>query len=305
MRRESVNRGRLCYTNDNMISYSRIRGAQTLDLLMLRQSGEAIPYSVNDWILFFYLYCFLGWCFETCYVSIRKKEFVNRGFMRGPFLPIYGSGAVIMLFVTVPVRKYIVLTYLFGAIGASILEFATGAAMEALFRVRYWDYSDKPFNIKGHICLGTTLAWGGLTLLMVYVIHPPIGQMLLPLPEGIKQLINTILMIGTLPDFALAFKAALDIRELLTSMTALREEIASLQKRVDAMLEASEVKQDFEQLKMNLQIKRARQKDLTNHLDFFHRGLLRNHPSITSNKFNIALNDLKKAVREKRGQEKE
>ena len=62
--------------------------------------------------------------------------------MRGPFLPLYGSGAVIMLFVTIPVRDNIFLTFLFGAIGATILEYFTGAAMEALFKVRYWDYSD-------------------------------------------------------------------------------------------------------------------------------------------------------------------
>ena len=133
-------------------------------------------YDIIQWLLFFYIYCFFGWCIESAYVSIHKKKFVNRGFMRGPFLPLYGSGAVIMLFVTMPVRDNLALTYLFGAIGATILEYITGACMEALFKVRYWDYSDKPFNIHGYVCLGTTLAWGFLTILMVRFIHEPVEQ---------------------------------------------------------------------------------------------------------------------------------
>ena len=59
-------------------------------------------YTLQQWILYFYVYCFLGWIFESCYVSFRKKEWVNRGFLHGPFLPIYGSGAVMMLFVSEP-----------------------------------------------------------------------------------------------------------------------------------------------------------------------------------------------------------
>lgn len=77
-------------------------------------------YTTVDWLMFFYIYCFLGWCFESTYVSIQHKKWINRGFMRGPFLPLYGSGAVIMLFVTIPVRDNFFLTFLFGAVGATI-----------------------------------------------------------------------------------------------------------------------------------------------------------------------------------------
>lgn len=66
--------------------------------------------------------------------------------MRGPFLPLYGSGAIIMLFVTIPVRDNVFLTFLFGAVGATILEYFTGAAMEALFKVRYWVTATNRFN---------------------------------------------------------------------------------------------------------------------------------------------------------------
>ena len=71
-------------------------------------------YTLQQWILYFYVYCFLGWIFESCYVSFRKKEWVNRGFLHGPFLPIYGSGAVMMLFVSEPFKNNLILTYFAG-----------------------------------------------------------------------------------------------------------------------------------------------------------------------------------------------
>lgn len=67
-------------------------------------------YSIIQWLFFFYFYCFVGWCIETTYVSLHQKRLVNRGFMRGPFLPLYGSGAVMMLLVSMPFREHLVLS---------------------------------------------------------------------------------------------------------------------------------------------------------------------------------------------------
>ena len=193
-------------------------------------------YNLTQWLLFFYVYCFLGWCIETTYVSIRKKKFVNRGFMRGPFLPLYGSGAVMMLFVTLPVRDSLVLSFVFGAIGATILEYLTGACMEALFQVRYWDYSDNPFNLHGYVCLGTSLAWGFLTILMIRVIHEPVESVLLSVSQTVQDLLAAILTVYVTADMALSFKAALDLRAMLAKMPRVREEMERMQGRLDAML---------------------------------------------------------------------
>ena len=94
-------------------------------------------YSIIEWLFFFYLYCFCGWIFESTFVSLKSRKFVNRGFMRGPFLPIYGSGAIMMLVVSMPFQDNIFLTYIAGCIGATALELVTGELMEALFKVRY------------------------------------------------------------------------------------------------------------------------------------------------------------------------
>lgn len=118
----------------------------------------------------------------TCYVSACRRQWVNRGFLHGPLLPIYGSGATIILFVTLPVEQDLRLVFLLGMIAATVLEYVTGAVMERLFKVRYWDYSHHRFNLNGHICLTSSLAWGFFSILLVRFIHPPIAGLLADVP---------------------------------------------------------------------------------------------------------------------------
>ena len=116
-------------------------------------------YNFMQWLILFYLYSFIGWVWESCYVSLKNGRWVNRGFLHGPLLPIYGAGAVTILFSTMEVRDSIPLIFLLGMVGATILEYITGACMERMFHVRYWDYSDKKWNLNGHICLAASLVW--------------------------------------------------------------------------------------------------------------------------------------------------
>ena len=117
-------------------------------------------YTTGQWVLLFFFYCFCGWVWESCYVSSCQRRWVNRGFLHGPLLPIYGSGAIMILFVTLPAERFPALVWLLGLLAATALEYVTGAVMERLFRVRYWDYSKHRFNLNGHICLSSSIAWG-------------------------------------------------------------------------------------------------------------------------------------------------
>ena len=121
-------------------------------------------YQPLQWLFLFFFYSFFGWCFESTYVSIMEKHLTNRGFMRGPFLPLYGSGGIMMLVVSKPYYDNIFLVFIAGCIGATALELVTGIVMEALFKVRYWTYDHKKFNFKGYICLESTIVWGICTV---------------------------------------------------------------------------------------------------------------------------------------------
>lgn len=197
-------------------------------------------YTMTQWVAFFLIYCFIGWCYESIYVSIKHKRWVNRGFMRGPFLPLYGSGALVMLVVTIPFRDNLLLTYLAGCVGATALEYVTGVCMEAMFKIRYWDYSNRRFNFQGHICLAATLAWGAFTILMTKFIHAPIEEFLLGLPQIVVSTATTIVAGVCIADFAVSFKTALDIRDVLVKLEEVRDEMERLQKRMDVILAFAE-----------------------------------------------------------------
>ena len=193
-------------------------------------------YSVTQWVFFFYFYCFFGWCFESAYVSLKTGKLTNRGFMRGPFLPLYGSGAIMMLVVSMPFQDSMPLTYLAGCVGSTCLEYVTGVVMEKLFHVRYWDYSDQKFNFRGYICLSSTLAWGGLTILMTHVLHQYVEYVVFMIPTQLLNAVTFMLTAGIFADFSLSFKAALDMRDILLKLENAKLEWGHLQMRMDMLI---------------------------------------------------------------------
>lgn len=193
---------------------------------------------ICTWCAFFFIYCFFGWCFESAYVSLCERKLINRGFLKGPVLPIYGFGALIMLCVTIPFKGDYLKMYFSGAISATILEYFTGAAMEKLFKVKYWDYSSKKMNIKGYICLTSTIAWGFFTIFLVEVIHNPIEKTVMSIPKPV--LYTAISIFGTLMiyDCVTSFKTAFDMRKLIAGINEYkkktREEIEDVIKNLDS-----------------------------------------------------------------------
>ena len=192
-------------------------------------------YSLGQWLLFFFLYCFLGWVWESCYVSAKRRQWVNRGFLHGPMLPIYGTGAVIILLATIPVRDSLWLIFLLGMLAATALEYVTGAAMEALFKVRYWDYSKQPFNLNGYICLTSSLAWGAFSILLVRFLHPPVEELVLRLPAFLADALACVLTVYFTADTVRSFQAAMDLREVLTRLTEENEDLRRLAKRAEVI----------------------------------------------------------------------
>lgn len=222
-------------------------------------------YNLTQWIAFFILYCFLGWCWETPYVSIKEKKWVNRGFMHGPFLPIYGSGALIVLMATLPLRKSVVLVYFAGLTAATVLEYVTGAAMEAMFKVRYWDYSNQKFNLHGHICLSSSIAWGFFSVGMVYGFHRPFERWITSMPDTVLLAIVDVLIIVIAADFAVSFKAAIELRDILIAIEKAKREARILQKRLDVIeaVLADEAQMRWARYEQQLEEKLAEMKQLS------------------------------------------
>lgn len=187
----------------------------------------------TTWLLFFYIYSFLGWVWESAYASIGQKRFVNRGFLHGPLIPIYGFGALGVLFSTMDAHGNIPLVFLFGMIGATILEYATGWGMEKLFHVKYWDYSNFPFNLNGYICLFASLGWGLFSVLLVRVIHPPIGAAVRDLGRLHAEIIAFLLTCITAADAWQSANEAFDLRDMLQKLDESKAQIGKLQRRLE------------------------------------------------------------------------
>ena len=123
-----------------------------------------------DWyriIFSFVVYSILGWFVESCYMSLCNRKLTNRGFAKSPFCPIYGFGAVMGLFILSLFEGHYIKLYLCSAVMATLFEFLVGKVMLRLFGMLWWDYTQKPFNYKGIICIESTVAWGFYGIIVV------------------------------------------------------------------------------------------------------------------------------------------
>ena len=125
---------------------------------------------------YFIIYAFLGWVCEDIYCGIGKRKFINRGFLYGPYCPIYGFGALIVIYPLLMVSKHPIIVFVFGMILTSVLEYITSFIMEKMFATRWWDYSTYPFNINGRVCLQNSLLFGLMSLIVVYGLHPIVSH---------------------------------------------------------------------------------------------------------------------------------
>lgn len=202
-------------------------------------------YHLTQWVLFFFIYSFIGWVWECCFVSVRKRRWVNRGFMYGPMLPIYGFGALAVLISTIRVRDSIPLIFLFGMVGATLLEYVTGAVMERLFNVKYWDYSNQKYNLNGYICLTSSLGWGLFSVLLVKFVHVPIEGAVLKIPTIIAEGIAFVLTVAAAVDVTQSFNDAMDLKRILAQLEESKKQIRKIQEKLKVASE--EFVEDYRQ----------------------------------------------------------
>ncbi len=132
---------------------------------------------ISKYFLYFIIYSFIGWTLEVICKLIKLKRFVNRGFLIGPICPIYGYGVLAIILLLGNNTKDVLAVFLKAILICSILEYSTSYFMEKIFKARWWDYSNKKFNINGRICLETMLPFGILGCTVVYLVHPFVSNM--------------------------------------------------------------------------------------------------------------------------------
>lgn len=166
-------------------------------------------------IILFIIYSMIGWTMEVIFTLIEKKKFTNRGFMIGPWCPIYGTGCICLIILLDSCKNNPVVLFIRAIIICSIIEYMTSIIMEKIFKARWWDYSDKKFNLNGRICLETMIPFGILGLLVVYFVNPFIVNILDKIPVKTLNILGIILLLIFVADFIISSKIIFKFKDTL------------------------------------------------------------------------------------------
>lgn len=169
-------------------------------------------------IILFILYSICGWIVEVIDKLILDKKFVNRGFLIGPYCPIYGCGCLAFVFL---LNRYLddpLALFVMAVLICGILEYITSYLMEKIFKTRWWDYSEYPFNINGRICLGTLILFGIGGLAVSYLLHPFFINILLLIPTFTLKIISIILSVIFIVDNIVSFKIIYNFRTVANNV---------------------------------------------------------------------------------------
>lgn len=147
----------------------------------------------------------MGWIVEVLFTSIRNKKITLRGFLIGPYLPIYGFASIVMVMALYKFRENVFALFIMASLTASSLEYIASFIMEKLFKVRWWDYSEKRYHLDGRICLSNTLLFGILGVIVIYYINPYVSNFLYSIDGNVLVIVSSLLMILIITDSIISF----------------------------------------------------------------------------------------------------
>ena len=176
-------------------------------------------------LTYFVIYSFLGWILESIVRTICERKIINTGFLIGPFCPIYGFGAIIMILFLDGFKNNIFLLFFISIILLTSWEYIVGVLLETLFHTKYWNYSDHKFNYKGRICLTNSIAWGVLGVLFINYIHPFMIQILGYVDFIYIAIIATIIAVILLIDAIISVIKVKNIKSTLEKIEEINEQI--------------------------------------------------------------------------------
>lgn len=253
----------------------------------------------KDIILYFTIYSFLGWCTEVTYAYYKQKKFVNRGFLNGPFCPIYGFGVVLVVFTLKDINN-IFLVFILSIIITSALEYLTGLVLESLFKCKWWDYSENFMNLKGRICLSFSIFWGIVCVFIIKCVHPIVCIIVNAVhyaAGSFYSLIPKLIFMYFWTDLIITVVSMYDLKHILQTLheTTLKYEAAVKDKIGDSAY-AAEINRLREELILKKDVIYGR---ITNN----HRRLLTAFPTLKSKSLDTLhdmVNDIKKHISDKK-----
>lgn len=203
---------------------------------------------IHETILFFFIYSFLGWICESIYCSIGNKKIINRGFLNGPICPIYGFGAIVIIFFLKNFQSNLTLLFIFGMFITSTLEYITGVVLEKLFNTTWWDYSKKRFNIRGRVCLKNTILFGVMSVVLIKVIHKNIYNLVVYISDLLLIVVVISILVCFFIDLNFTLLSLNKLNNKLKFMDEILLELSKLNINLEKFDEEN-IKKLFERIK--------------------------------------------------------
>ena len=195
--------------------------------------------NIYKFVIYFIIYSFIGWILEVIYCLFTEKKFVNRGFLIGPICPIYGCGVLLIVLLIDGNISDLLSVFLKSILICSILEYFTSYIMEKLFKARWWDYSNRKFNINGRICLETMLPFGILGCLVVIFVHPFFSNLVGMFSDCTIKIIGITLFVLLISDIFISMNVMSKIKDEISSYYVDSTEI--VRKKVTSWLKSNSV----------------------------------------------------------------
>lgn len=187
---------------------------------------------IENYIALFFIYSIAGWIMESVSISMRNKKITNRGFLIGPYCPIYGCGVVLITFLLQKYHDDIPATFFLSILICGTLEYATSFIMEKIFKARWWDYSSRKFNINGRICLETLIPFGIAGTAITIWINPFLLKYINMVPPMAMHIILVVISIFFIADIAVSFKIILNLKEMSKEFKDNTDEISDKVKKI-------------------------------------------------------------------------
>lgn len=264
---------------------------------------------------FFFLYGFLGWCTEVAYAAVAHGKFINRGFLNGPICSIYGFGVLSVLLVLEPLKDNLLILFLGSVVFTSLLEFVTGWVLEKLFHDKWWDYTNRPLNIKGYVCLEFSLAWGVACVFVVDVFHPLIVKLVSVIPTTFGWVLLGIFAVTWTVDHIITIIEVCKLPQRLHAIQAIEEALTAVSDEIGENIYkgASGAKTRGEALHADVQEKTAahreellqKREELLSHRNYVHERISTAFPALRKGKtYGRAFTKLHDRIAERRNGKK-